>query len=208
MNVSDWPHIFTAGASTGPLLLMLHGTGSDEHQIAALAASIDPTATVLSPRGQVIENGANRWFRRLSEGVFDVADVTTRADDLAGFVTSATDHYALAGWPLIAVGFSNGANIALALAIRHPNLLSHVVAFSGMYPFGDQHLETDLTGSQFTLLNGENDAMAPRPSVETLAAELGARGADVQVNWRPGGHGITADDLQNARQRMATWKLG
>lgn len=200
MQPADWPHLFAPGS--GPVLLMLHGTGSNEHEIARLAAALDPSAAVLAPRGQVSENGANRWFRRLSEGVFDVADVAARADSLAGFLRWAIDHYGLESRRLIAVGFSNGANIALALATRHPGLISQTIAFSGMYPFGTLDLEKNLAGSKFTLLNGENDPMAPAASVELLVAKLTNSEADVRLEWRAGGHGITPGDLANAQKSL------
>lgn len=200
MKPDGWPHLFVPGS--GPALLMLHGTGSNEHGIAGLATALDPNAAVLAPRGQVSENGANRWFRRLSEGVFDVADVSVRADALADFLSWAIVHYGLESRQLVAVGFSNGANIALALATRHPQLISRTIAFSGMYPFGTLGLENDLAGSRFTLLNGESDAMAPVTSVETLVTELTHRGAEVQLKWRVGGHGITPEDLANAQKAL------
>ncbi len=113
----QWPHLFRPGAADAPVLLMLHGTGGSEQEIGGLAAALNPNSAVLAPRGRVQENGLNRWFRRLSEGVFDTEDVARRADDLAGFLVWAQDHYEVADRPLVAVGFSNGANIALGTAL-------------------------------------------------------------------------------------------
>ncbi len=193
----EWPHIFREG--TGHLLLMLHGTGSDEREIATLADRLDPEAAVLAPRGRVNENGALRWFRRLSEGVFDVDDVVARADQLAHFLRSARGDYGLADHPLVAVGFSNGANMALALAILHPDLVTRAIAFSGMYPLGERDIAQDLTGTSVLLANGDSDPMAPTSSVDRLVTQLTAHGTAVQRVTRPGGHGISADDLDAAR---------
>lgn len=195
--VADWPHLYTPG--TGPVLLMLHGTGSSEHDIAPLGSLLRPDAAILAPRGRSLENGATRWFRRVAEGLFDVDDVEQRADELAGFVRTAIDAYGLAGREVIVVGLSNGANVGTALAIRHPQLVRRVVAFSGMYPFGDRDLTDPLAGSTFVLLNGASDPMAPAASVSRLVEQLGRQGASVAVHSRVGGHGIAPEDLVAAR---------
>jgi poly(3-hydroxybutyrate) depolymerase len=123
-----------------------------------------PGAAVLSPRGRVLEGGANRWFRRLGEGVFDVDDVIARAGELAAFVLAAREHYGLESRTLIATGFSNGANIALATALLPPDVLTRVAAFSGMYPFGDREPQVSADGVELLLLNGNQDPMAPAAS--------------------------------------------
>ncbi|MBA4248728.1 MAG: carboxylesterase [Microbacterium sp.] len=203
VDLGAWPHVFTPGEPGAPVLLTLHGTGGDEREITALAAHLDPRASVLSPRGRVSEAGANRWFRRLREGVFDVDDVITRAAELAEFITAARETYALTDAPLTAVGFSNGANIALATALLHPGVLTRVVAFSGMYPFGDRDPIGDLTGVELLLLNGSADPMAPATSVDVLERTASAHGASVTRNTRPGGHGIDGAELQAAKAWLA-----
>jgi phospholipase/carboxylesterase len=199
-TVTGWPHLYNSGEADAPVLLMLHGTGGNEHEIAALAAELHPGAGVLAPRGQVQEHGMLRWFRRHGEGNFDVDDVIARATDLAGFLDAAREHYGLAGRPVIAVGFSNGANIALATAILHPKALDRVIAFSGMYPFADRESAADLTGSSFLILNGETDPMAPLTSVNTLITALRQNGATAEQVLRPGGHGIAQTDLAAAKE--------
>ncbi|WP_111720442.1 alpha/beta hydrolase [Homoserinimonas sp. OAct 916] len=201
--VTGWPHLYTPGEADTPVLLMLHGTGSNENDIASLGAELHPGAGILAPRGAVQENGKLRWFRRHGEGNFDVDDVIARAGDLAGFLTAAREHYDLAGRPVIAVGFSNGANIALATAMLHPKALSQVIAFSGMYPFGDRESSVELTGSRILALNGEADPMAPLGSVDTLITTLRQNGADAEQVRRPGGHGIARADLAAAKEWMA-----
>lgn len=199
VDVGAWPHLFTPGEPGAPVLLTLHGTGGDEREITALATRLDPQASVLSPRGRVSEAGANRWFRRLREGVFDVDDVIARAAELAAFITAARETYGLTDAPLTAVGFSNGANIALATALLHPTVVPRVVAFSGMYPFGDRDPMSDLTGVEVLLLNGSADPMAPAASVDVLERTASAHGASVTRHTRPGGHGIDGAELQAAK---------
>lgn len=191
-----WPHTRREGE---PLVLALHGTGGDEHQMAGLVDALLPHAGVLAPRGRVSEGGANRWFRRLAEGVFDVDDVEARADELASAITEPVT---------LAVGFSNGANMALATAMRHPEVVPAVIAFSGMYPFGDREVTTDLTGLRVLLVGGAADPMAPRASVDRLETALRTAGADVTRAERPGGHGITEDDLESARAWLARGTVG
>lgn len=197
---SDWPHLYQEGRPDRPLLLMLHGTGSNEQDIAALAAELDPGAAVLAPRGRTQENGMLRWFARRGEGNFDVDDVILRAGELAGFITGAQQHYDVGNRQIIAVGFSNGANIGLATAMLHPKVLNRVVSFSGMYPFGDRTMDGPLTDGNFLVLNGKSDPMAPLASVTTLVGELQRRGADIGQVLRDGGHGIDGSDLAAARQ--------
>lgn len=193
---ATWPHTRRAGE---PLVLALHGTGGDEHQMAGLVDALLPGAGILAPRGRVSEGGANRWFRRLAEGVFDVDDVEARADELAAAITEPVT---------LAVGFSNGANMALATAMRHPGVVPAVIAFSGMYPFGDRELTTDLTGLRVLLVGGAADPMAPRASVDRLEAALRDAGAEVTRAERAGGHGITDDDLEAARAWLARGTVG
>lgn len=195
---ADWPHLFRPGA--GAVVLALHGTGGTETDAVALAERIAPGAAILSPRGRVSENGAGRWFRRASEGVFDVDDVILRAGELAAFVEWAVAEYGLDGHPLIVTGFSNGANMALALGMLHPQRASAVVAFSGMYPFGDRTLPRDLSRSRILLLNGTADPMAPQWSVDVLARTAAEQGAAIARVSRGGGHGILPAELAEAEQ--------
>ena len=202
IDLAAWPHEYRPAASGAPLLLLLHGTGGNEHEIAALADALDPGAGVLAPRGRVSENGMNRWFRRVAEGVFDLDDVEVRADDLAEFVAAALAEYGVLGGaasPLVAVGFSNGANMALATAMRHPEVVPRVIAFSGMYPFGDREPAALLSALSVLLLNGASDPMAPRSSVERLVGVLVGGEARVSRIERKGGHGIAESDLFEAR---------
>ena len=206
-GLAAWPHVFIPGEPGAPVLLTLHGTGGTETEVTALATALDPRASVLSPRGLVREGAASRWFRRTGEGVFDVDDVIVRARELAAFIAAAQVEYGLTDAPLTAVGFSNGANIALATALLHPGVLNRVVAFSGMYPFADRDPIGDLGGSGSTvellLLNGAGDPMAPPASVDTLERTAIEHGASVTRRTRPGGHGIDGTEVQAAKEWIA-----
>lgn len=193
-----WPHLFEPGQENAPVLLTLHGTGGNEAEIAAIAPHLVAGAGILSPRGRVSEHGMNRWFRRIAEGVFDVDDVIARAGELAAFIALARSHYGLGDRRMLAVGFSNGANIALATALLHPDALDEVIAFSGMYPFGDRDPIEDAAGVRVLLANGAADPMAPAASVAHLAEVAASHGAEVTRHIRAGGHGIDGSDLAAA----------
>lgn len=195
----NWPHLYQAGSS-GRVLVTLHGTGGSERDILGLGTAIDPDATIVSPRGQLVEGGMLRWFRRYGEGVFDLDSVVENAAALAGFLRWAAERYGYRVEDAVGVGFSNGANIALATALLHPAELRSVVAFSGMYPLVDRSGEQQLSGSAVLLLGGDADPMAPVASGDRLVEELTARGAGVERILRPGSHGITADEVSAAQR--------
>ncbi|TQK18851.1 phospholipase/carboxylesterase [Microbacterium sp. SLBN-154] len=203
IDLDAWPHLFEPGDSDAPVLLTLHGTGGNEREITALVSHLWPGAGVLSPRGRVSEQGMTRWFRRMGEGVFDVDDVIARASELAGFLAAARERYGLGDMPIIAAGFSNGANIALATALLHPEALDRVVAFSGMYPFADRDPMGNVSAVDLVLLNGAADPMAPSASVDRLVKVAQAHGAGVERHVRPGGHGLAQSDVDAAREWLA-----
>lgn len=196
------PHEYQPGADTGPVILGLHGTGADERQGLELARLVAPGQPVLAPRGSVREGSAARWFRRHAEGVFDVEDVVARAAELVELVAEARAVYALDGRATLAVGFSNGANMALATTLLHPTAVPATIAFSARWPLGDRTPSDDLSGTRITLLNGDADAMAPLVDVERTVREALLRGSDAVSRVRPGGHGLDARDLDAARARI------
>ena len=197
------PHVLQPGADTGPVILGLHGTGADERQGLELARLLAPGQPVLAPRGSVREGSAARWFRRHAEGVFDVDDVVARAAELADLVAEARSAYALGDREILAVGFSNGANMALATTLLHPSALPETIAFSARWPLGDRVPTDELAGTRITMLNGDADAMAPLADVERTVREALLRGSDAVSHVRPGGHGLDARDLDAARARVA-----
>ena len=183
------PHVFVPAdepAARAPLLL-LHGTGGDEYDLLPLRDELSPGAAVLSVRGAVTENGMPRFFRRLREGVFDEDDLRRRADELAAFVADASAEYAIAEGALVAVGFSNGANIASALMLRRPGLLRAAVLLSAMIPFAEPP-DADLSGTLIVVSNGELDPMIPQGMTEQLVRQFRERGAEVVALPHPGGH--------------------
>lgn len=194
------PHVFLAAeaGAAGPPLLLLHGTGGDEHDLLPLRDLLSPGAAVLSVRGTVLENGMPRFFRRLREGVFDEDDLRRRADDLATFVETASAAYGIDLGALVAVGFSNGANIASALLLRRPGLLRGAVLLSAMVPFADPPA-ADLDGTLVVVSNGERDPMIPASLTARLVGQLGGRGAEVVELPHPGGHQIHPGVLPQVR---------
>ncbi|APU14962.1 MULTISPECIES: alpha/beta hydrolase [Actinoalloteichus] len=191
-------HRFHPGAEDAPVLLLLHGTGGGPDDLVGLARELSPTAPLIAPAGPVTERGAARWFRRLAEGVFDTADVIARAHQLADFVDDARRRYRLADRRLIALGFSNGANIAAAVALLRPASLREAVLFSAMMPLSEAP-EESLSGSRLLLSNGEQDPMAPLPAADRLVTALAENSAQVSTHRHPGGHQITVTGLQAAR---------
>ena len=175
-----------------PPLLLLHGTGGDENDLLPLGQQLSPGAALLSSRGKVLENGMARFFRRLAEGVFDLADLKARTLELADFIAAARTAYALA--KPVAVGFSNGANIAASLLLTRPELLAGAVLLRAMLPFEPQ-APPDLAGKPVLLLSGSNDQMIPAASSERLIKVLQAAGADLVYKALPTRHNLTQNDL-------------
>lgn len=184
----DRPHVWLPGAAEAPLLL-LHGTGGDEHDLLPLREHLAPAAPVLSVRGTVLENGMARFFRRLREGVFDEDDLRARVDELAGFLAAAEREYGVEPGSWRAVGFSNGANIASALLLRRPEAVASAVLLAAMVPFREPP-RPDLTGRRVAVVNGRTDPMATPEHTATLTAQLRAAGARVTVFAHDGGHVI------------------
>ena len=203
MNFS-YHHIFQPGTdpAAAPLLL-LHGTGGNERDLLPLARTLSPGAAVLSPRGDVSEHGANRFFARLAEGVFDPAEVTKRTHALADFIAAASAHYGLDPTRLTAVGFSNGANIAATILQLRPTVLGGAVLLRSMVVLGQPATAASLSRKRVLLLNGTADPIVPLDHPPRLAALLRAGGADVTQTFVPSSHGLTAADLTAAKSWLA-----
>lgn len=187
------------GPSRAPLLL-LHGTGGDETDLLPLGRAVASGAALLSPRGPVLENGMPRFFRRLAEGVFDEADVVRRAHDLADFVTAARETYGL-GAP-VALGFSNGANIAAAVLLLRPEALAGAALLRAMVPL-QAPPPADLRDRRVLVLSGDQDTIAPAENAARLAAILKEAGASVDHRTLPAGHGLSQADLRLVGEWMA-----
>jgi glyoxalase family protein len=183
--------------SGGTTLLLLHGTGGDEDDLVPLGRQLLPGAGLLSPRGNVLERGAPRFFRRIAEGVFDQEDLARRTDELAEFIAGAAKVYTLDPANVVAVGFSNGANIAGSLLLKRPGVLRGAVLLSPMVPFEPPALP-DLSGTSVFIGAGRTDPIVPVANSERLASLLRDAGADVSVHWDAGGHSISKGELDAA----------
>lgn len=191
--MTDFIHRFEPARDAGsPPLLLLHGTGGDEADLLGLGGMISPGSALLSPRGRVLEHGLPRFFRRLAEGVFDEDDVRRRAAELGDFVAEARQRYGLAA--PVAVGFSNGANIAAALLLLRPDALSGAVLLRAMVPLSDPP-KADLDGKPVLLLSGQADPIVPASNSAKLAALLSDAGARVDHKILPTGHQLSQADV-------------
>jgi len=206
MSILSYHHRFEpapAGAPAAPPLLLLHGTGGDENDLIPLARRISPGSALLSPRGDVVERGARRFFARLAEGVFDLAEVRTRADTLAAFIHETTKRYGLDPRRLTAVGLSNGANIAAVLLQLHPDTLGGAVLLRPMVVLDQPAAPGSLSGKRILIASGRADPIVPTDHPPRLAALLKAGGADVAVRFFAAGHNLTADDLTVSQDFLA-----
>jgi predicted esterase len=191
-----------AARPDAPTLLLLHGTGGDENDLLPLVRELLPDAGALSPRGKVLERGMPRFFRRLAEGIFDIDDVKLRTGELADFVGEAAAHYGFDATRVIAVGFSNGANIAGSLLLMRPTVLHAAVLFRAMVPFVPE-LVLPLTATPVLVSNGRVDPLVTADETERLVALLREAGAHVTLEWQSSGHNLTPADLATARAWLA-----
>lgn len=197
MTESAFIHRFEPATDAGsPPLLLLHGTGGDENDLLGLGKMISPGSALLSPRGRVLEHGMPRFFRRLAEGVFDEADLRRRALELGEFVAEARKQYGIAA--PVAVGFSNGANIAAALLLLKPDVLSGAILLRAMVPLSDPP-SARLGGKPVLLLSGQADPIVPASNSARLAALLSQAGASVSHKILPAGHQLSQADVTLAR---------
>jgi phospholipase/carboxylesterase len=187
------------GGGGRPTLLLLHGTGGDENDLVALAEVMAPGAALLGPRGRVLENGMPRFFRRIREGVFDIPDLKARATELAEFVGAARPAYDLGASPLVAVGFSNGANIAGALLLAHAGILQGAILLRPMTPYEPDTLPS-LEGVPVLLGAGTHDPYGTPEEIERLEGLLRRAGARVSVHRADAGHNLTRGDIDAARE--------
>ena len=197
----DFVHEFVPGSSKQTLLL-LHGTGGNEHDLIRLGREIDPTAAILSPRGKVLENGMPRFFRRLAEGIFDEEDLKKRTHELADFVGAATQYYEFAADRIVAVGYSNGANIAASLLLLRPEALRAAVLFRAMVPLVPEQLP-DLSSVRVWIGAGNEDPIIPASETQRLVELLRNAHAEVTIRFANGGHGLTNAEVETARLWLA-----
>lgn len=176
-------------------MLLLHGTGGDENDLIPLGRQLAPKAGILSPRGKVLENGMPRFFRRLAVGQLDIPDLFERTDELADFIKVAAGDYGFDPGKVIAVGLSNGANIAVSLLFRRPGTIAGAALLRPMLPYPAPE-DLDLSGVPVLVASGGQDHYVPASESEELVRQLEGHGADVEYRFEPAaGHGLTQDDL-------------
>ncbi len=191
-------HRFVPGEKDCPIvLLLLHGTGGNEDDLLDLGRQLLPGAAMLSPRGKVLEDGMPRFFRRLAEGVFDVNDLVDRTEELARFVEASVAKHS-PGKKVIAVGYSNGANIAASLLLLRPHLLKGAVLFRPMVPFTMQAVP-DLSDVRVLIESGSRDVIVPKDQPAALEATLRRGDAQVSLIWQEAGHQLTRPDIEAAQ---------
>src|SRR5947209_18293730 len=194
----DFIHEFVQGNSNRTLLL-LHGTGGNERDLIPLGRALNPNASLLGPRGKILENGMPRFCRRLAEGVFDLEDLKTRTNELADFVIAAARHYKLAADRVIGVGYSNGANIAASMLLLRPEILHAAILFRAMVALIPE-TEPDLDSVRVWIGAGSNDSIVPASETKELAELLRGAGADVTICFFEGGHQLTQQDIHAAHE--------
>jgi len=201
--ITPFTHRFEPATDpAAPVFLVLHGTGGDENDLLPIAGMLHPGAAILSPRGRVLERGMPRFFRRLAEGVFDQEDLRIRTTELAAFVKDATAHYGLDASRVVAVGYSNGANIAASMLLAHPTVLAGAVLLRAMVPFEPERVP-DLSGKPVLIAAGRQDPLIPQPLTHRLAAILEQAGADLTVRWYDVGHELSPREIHEAAAWIA-----
>ncbi len=191
--MTDYVFAETQGASGAPLVVTFHGTGGDEHQFHDLARQLVPGAQVISPRGDVSEHGMNRYFRRTGEGIYDMPDLAKRTKAMAQFVSAAKSRSGAAR--VIALGYSNGANIAASVALHHPGIFTDLALMHPLIPW-DPAPQPGLAGVRFLITAGRQDPICPAPLTEALLEYLRKQQANVTDHWHPGGHEIIQSEIQ------------
>ncbi len=205
MSLTAYRHRYVPGSNpAAPPLLLLHGTGGSEEDLLPLAARLSPGSALLAPRGDVLENGARRFFRRFAEGVFDLDDVRRRTGALADFVAAAAESYRFNRARLVALGYSNGANIAATLLLLRPESLGGALLFRAMVVLDEAPPPGTLAGRRVLLANGSRDPIVPPDHPPRLAALLRAGGAEVTMQLTPADHRLAPADLAAA----AGWLAG
>ncbi len=202
MTDKDYVHRLKAGAPGKPVLFVFHGTGGDENQFFEFAGRLLPAATIVSPRGDVSEHGAARFFRRTGEGVYDMADLARATDKMAGDVKAmATEHGAS---QVLGLGFSNGANILANVLIEHGGLFDAAVLMHPLIPFKPRD-NAALAGTRVLITAGERDPISPVPLTRALADYFTGQKAEVRVEWHAGGHDIRPNEIEALRDFLSPY---
>ena len=204
MSKDSYIHRVLPGSPGGPLLFTFHGTGGDESQFLGLARDLLPAATIVSPRGDVSEHGAARFFRRTGEGVYDMDDLARAAGKMSAFVHAHVE--AAKPSSVVGLGYSNGANILASVVFANPALFDAAVLMHPLIPFAPD-VKGSLAGRRVLITAGRRDPICPPNLIARLEAHLRARGADVTVEWHEGGHEIRENEIEAARLFLEEPKL-
>ncbi|HEV7254306.1 MAG TPA: alpha/beta hydrolase [Mesorhizobium sp.] len=205
MSLEAYSHILEPGAPGSPLLVLLHGTGGDERQFVELGRALVPGATLLSPRGDVLEHGAARFFRRTGEGVYDMDDLSRASAKMAGFVAA---HRERSGASMVlGLGYSNGANILASALFARPDLWDAAVLLHPLIPF-QPDIRGSLQGKPILITAGERDPICPPALTRRLAAWLEEAGAALRLEWHPGGHELRQNEIAATAGFLERFRTG
>ncbi|MHB2036425.1 MAG: alpha/beta hydrolase [Nitrososphaerales archaeon] len=203
-NDLGFTHNFIPGQDDdGRILLLLHGTGGNEDDLLTISQMIDERATILAPRGKVLENGMPRYFMRLAEGIFDLEDLKFRTNELADFVINASKKYSFDMRSVVAIGYSNGANIAASLLLIRPESMKRAILFRTMIPLIPEKLP-DLSEKKVFISGGKFDSQIPQKKTIELKGMLEEAGAEVKMNWEESDHALVRNDIVKARSWLST----
>jgi len=200
MSKDAYIHKQLPGSPGGPLLFVFHGTGADENQLLSLGRDLAPQATIVSPRGDVSEHGAARFFRRTGEGVYDMDDLARATDKMVGFVKAHIE--ATKPSSVLGLGYSNGANILASVLFAAPAVFDATVLMHPLIPF-EPDVKGSLAGRHILVTAGRRDPICPPNLTTRLEAYLRADGADVTVEWHEGGHEVRPNEIEAARLLFA-----
>jgi predicted esterase len=199
---SDQAHVPKDNQSDTLTLLLLHGTGGNEDDLIQVGQMLSPSASLLSPRGKVLENGMPRFFKRLAEGVFDLEDLKLRTSELTDFVKEASSIYGFDLNKTIAVGFSNGANMAASLLLSYPETLMGAILFRAMVPF-IPNSPPNLSNKNVLLSSGVFDPIVSESQTQNLFDILEKSRANVTLKWQQSGHNLTKSDIVDAKEWLS-----
>ncbi|RUW50514.1 alpha/beta hydrolase [Mesorhizobium sp. M1A.F.Ca.ET.072.01.1.1] len=205
MSKDAYIHKVLPGSPGGPLLFVFHGTGADESQLLCFGRELAPSATIVSPRGDVSEQGAARFFRRTGEGVYDMDDLARATAKMAGFVKAHVE--AAKPSAVFGLGYSNGANILASVVFAEPGLFDAAALMHPLIPFEPQ-VQGSLAGRRILITAGRRDPICPPNLTTRLETYLRADGADVTVEWHDGGHEVRPNEIEAARRLFALSLVG
>ncbi len=200
--INDYIHLRHDGAAGAPMLFVFHGTGGDERQLFEAGRQLLPDATIVSPRGDVSEGGAARFFRRTGEGVYDMGDLARATEKMAGFVKAQAQ--GAGNPPLLGLGYSNGANILASVMFARPELFAGAVLMHPLIPFAPR-IEGDLSEARILVTAGKRDPICPPQLTTRLESWLGEANAKVETVWHDGGHDVRPTEMDAARHFLSHW---